>query len=78
MIFATHTALMWSMVRRAEQFRNALASRDIIGQAKGMLIERFKVDAEQAFDLLKRLSQTSNTPVANIARQLVLAEHPPL
>jgi GAF domain-containing protein len=78
LIFATHTALMWSMVRRDEQFRNALASRDIIGQAKGMLMERFNVDAQQAFDLLKRLSQTSNTPVAAIARQLVRPNRPPL
>ncbi|ORB15923.1 hypothetical protein BST37_08085 [Mycobacterium noviomagense] len=74
LILATHTALAWSMVRRDEQFRSALASRDIIGQAKGMLMERFKIDALQAFELLKRLSQSSNTPLAAVARQLVEAE----
>jgi transcriptional regulator with GAF, ATPase, and Fis domain len=76
LILATHTALAWNMVRRDEQFRSALASRDIIGQAKGMIMERFKIDAVQAFELLKRLSQSSNTPLAVVARQLVESEHP--
>lgn len=74
LIFATHTALAWKLVRREEQFRSALASRDIIGQAKGMIMERFKVDAVQAFELLKRLSQNSNTALAVVARQLVESE----
>jgi transcriptional regulator with GAF, ATPase, and Fis domain len=74
LIVATHTALAWNMARRDEQFRSALASRDIIGQAKGMIMERFKIDALQAFELLKRLSQSGNTPVVMVARQLVEAE----
>jgi transcriptional regulator with GAF, ATPase, and Fis domain len=74
LILATHTAVAWTMVRRDEQFRSALASRDIIGQAKGMIMERFKVDAVQAFELLKRLSQGSNTQLAVVARQLVESE----
>lgn len=75
-ILATHAALAWKLVRREEQFRSALGSRDIIGQAKGMLMERFKIDAVQAFELLKRLSQNTNTPVATVARQVVESEHP--
>jgi len=77
LIFATHTALTWNLLRRDEQFKSALASRDIIGQAKGMIMERFNIDAVQAFELLKRLSQNSNAPVAEIARRLVYADHPP-
>ena len=76
LVLATHTALAWNLMRRDEQFRNALASRDIIGQAKGMIMERFKIDSVQAFELLKRLSQSSNTPVAEVAEQLVESEHP--
>jgi hypothetical protein len=75
LIVATHIAVAWSMVRRDEQFRSALATRDIIGQAKGMVMERFKIDAVQAFELLKRLSQSSNTPLMAVARQLVESEH---
>ncbi|KLO29669.1 response regulator receiver protein [Mycolicibacter heraklionensis] len=71
LILATHAALAWHMVRRDEQFRSALASRDVIGQAKGMLMERFDIDAVQAFELLKRLSQASNTPLAEVAQQVV-------
>ena len=76
LILATHTAVAWNMVRRDEQFRSALASRDIIGQAKGMIMERFKIDAVQAFELLKRLSQNSNTPLVVVAREVVEAELP--
>lgn len=68
---ATHAALAWHMVRRDEQFRSALASRDVIGQAKGMLMERFDIDAVRAFELLKRLSQNLNTPLAEVAQQVV-------
>jgi transcriptional regulator with GAF, ATPase, and Fis domain len=76
LILATHTALAWNMVRRDEQFRSALASRDIIGQAKGMIMERFRIDAVRAFELLKRLSQSSNTPLVVVAREIVESEHP--
>jgi transcriptional regulator with GAF, ATPase, and Fis domain len=76
LVVATHTALAWNLVRRDEQFRSALASRDIIGQAKGMIMERFKINAVQAFELLKRLSQNSNTAVAVVARELVESEWP--
>jgi GAF domain-containing protein len=76
LIFATHTALAWTMLRRDEQFRSALASRDIIGQAKGILMERFNHDAVAAFNLLTRLSQQTNTKLADLAQRLVDLEHP--
>lgn len=75
-VVATHTALAWTMVRRDEQFRSALASRDTIGQAKGILMERFDIDTVQAFELLRRLSQESNMKLTEIAYQLVEREHP--
>ncbi|MCW2653756.1 MAG: Response regulator receiver protein [Mycobacterium sp.] len=42
-----------------------------------MIMERFKIDAGQAFGLLKRLSHSSSTPVAEITQRLVQADHPP-
>jgi GAF domain-containing protein len=75
-VFATHVALAWSMMRRQEQFRSALASRDLIGQAKGVVMERFNLDAVEAFELLTRLSQQSNTRLVDIARALIDSEHP--
>lgn len=68
---ATHAALAWDTERRVGQFRSALASRDVIGQAKGMLMERFGVDAVRAFELLKKISQDTNTRLADVAHQVV-------
>jgi len=70
-IFATHIALAWSIFRRTDEFRSALASRDIIGQAKGILMERFQVDAVAAFELLTRLSQESNSKLLAVAQKII-------
>jgi ANTAR domain-containing protein/GAF domain-containing protein len=74
LIFATHTALVWNMMRRDQQFRGAIVSRDIIGQAKGRLMERFEVDADAAFHMLKRMSQKSNIPINQIAQRIVAGD----
>ena len=68
---AAHIAIAWNLLLRDDQFRSALASRDVIGQAKGILMERFGIDAVAAFDLLKKLSQESNTPLAALADKVV-------
>ena len=70
LIFATHAALIWNMMRRDQQFRVALVSRDIIGQAKGRLMERFDIDAAEAFERLKQMSQDANTPIAQVAQRV--------
>ncbi|SHU56890.1 response regulator receiver/ANTAR domain-containing protein [Mycobacteroides abscessus subsp. abscessus] len=69
-VLATHAALAWDSVRREVDFRSALSSRDVIGQAKGIIMERFHVNAVVAFNMLTRLSQESNTPVAVLAQKL--------
>ncbi len=71
LIFATHSAVAWNAARRDEQLRQALASRDSIGQAKGMIMERYGINAIQAFEMLRKLSQDSNVPLARIAAELV-------
>ncbi|MBJ7289972.1 GAF and ANTAR domain-containing protein [Williamsia sp.] len=75
-IFAAHAANAWIASERNIQFNSALASRDIIGQAKGMIMERFSIDAVQAFELLRRLSQDSNVKLVELATQLVETDHP--
>jgi hypothetical protein len=70
LIFATHAALVWNLMRRDQQFRVALVSRDIIGQAKGRLMERFDIDAAEAFERLKQMSQDANTPIAQVAQRV--------
>jgi GAF domain-containing protein len=74
-VLATHASLAWDTSRRENQFRSALASRDTIGQAKGILMVRFNIDAVQAFELLKRLSQESNTRLADVAEKLTTMDN---
>ncbi|RDH80550.1 ANTAR domain-containing protein [Mycolicibacterium moriokaense] len=76
LIFAAHTTVAWNTMQRQEQFRSALASRDLIGQAKGILMERFNINAVAAFELLRTLSQESNVKLVDIATDLVRVEHP--
>ncbi len=70
-MLGVHAAIAVSTARREHQFQQALASRDVIGQAKGMVMERFGVDADRAFAMLATLSQESNTPVAQVSQKLV-------
>jgi GAF domain-containing protein len=73
-MLATHAALAIIAADRQQQFESALATRDLIGQAKGIIMERFDVDAIRAFQLLTRLSQESNTPVRVVAERLTRRE----
>ena len=76
LIFAAHTSVTWNAARRDEQLRKALASRDTIGQAKGMIMERYRVNAVQAFEMLRKLSQDANIPVTQIATDLIRQADP--
>jgi hypothetical protein len=58
----------------AEQLQEALETRDIIGTAKGILMEREAVSIDEAFQMLVRVSQTRNVKLREIARQVV-AQH---
>ncbi|MDT7755370.1 MAG: hypothetical protein QOH27_1268 [Mycobacterium sp.] len=71
---AAHASIALITDDRQHQFESALASRDVIGQAKGIIMERFNVDAVRAFEMLRKISQTSNTPVNDIARRLTSGE----
>jgi GAF domain-containing protein len=60
-----------SAVERAEHLRAALDSRAVIDQAKGILMERYKLSADQAFSRLAQLSMATNTKVRDIADRFV-------
>ncbi len=70
-VLATHAAVALAAVNREHQFDSALASRDSIGQAKGILMERFNIDAVQAFDMLRKLSQSTNTSIRAVAGRVI-------
>ena len=71
LVFAAHSSVAWNAARRDEQFKKALASRDVIGQAKGMLMERYGVNAIQAFDLLAQAVAGLEHALIQIAADLV-------
>ena len=57
--------------RRSDNLQRALETRELIGQAKGILMERERVTAEEAFDILRRASQHLNIKLREVARSLV-------
>jgi hypothetical protein len=57
--------------QREQRMRVALSSRDVIGQAKGILMERQQLSADDAFDILRRASQRTNTRLQRVAEGIV-------
>jgi transcriptional regulator with GAF, ATPase, and Fis domain len=57
--------------RRAENLQAALGTREVIGQAQGILMERERISAAQAFDVLRRASQHLNRKLRDVAQDLV-------
>jgi hypothetical protein len=57
--------------RRNTTLHAALATREIIGQAQGILMERERISSDQAFDVLRRASQHLNVKLRNVAQDLV-------
>jgi putative methionine-R-sulfoxide reductase with GAF domain len=70
LLFASHAAIAMSTARREQQFRAGMDSRDVIGQAKGILMQRRGISADEAFDLLRRASQDLNVKLAELAHTL--------
>ncbi|HEX5142839.1 MAG TPA: GAF and ANTAR domain-containing protein [Mycobacterium sp.] len=70
-VLAAHAAAAVVASRHGDQLQSALSSRDQIGQAKGIIMERFQVDAVRAFELLRELSQTENVKLVEIAQRVI-------
>jgi GAF domain-containing protein len=70
-LFATHAALALGRARRESQLNEALDSRTVLGQATGILMERYKINAERAFQFIVRASSTSNIKARDVAREIV-------
>lgn len=60
---------------QATHLRRAIESRDIIGQAKGILMHRRGVSADEAFGILRRVSQDLNVKLADLAHTLTERHH---
>jgi GAF domain-containing protein len=75
-LFTAHAAVAFGAARERQQFEEALASRDLIGQAKGILMAQSKVTSDEAFSLLRRASQRMNKKLTAVAQQIVDATAP--
>jgi hypothetical protein len=69
LLFAAHAAIAYAGGRKEAQVANTLISHDVIGQAKGILMERYKITGERAFLVLTRVSQTSNRKLHVVAAE---------
>ncbi len=70
-LFATHAALALGNAREKETLNEALQTRQVIGQATGIVMERYKISAERAFDFLVRASSVGNLKLRDVAQELV-------
>jgi GAF domain-containing protein len=68
---AAHAAVAVAAAQEVDQLRIAVDGRTIIGQAQGILMERFSLSASQAFNVLVRVSSTTNTKVRDVSMELV-------
>ncbi|SDE30392.1 GAF and ANTAR domain-containing protein [Auraticoccus monumenti] len=74
---AAHVAVAVAESQTEDQLRLAAVNRTAIGQAQGIVMERFSVDANRAFDLLRRVSQSSNTRLLLVATDIVSTRRVP-
>jgi GAF domain-containing protein len=70
LVFAAHAAVALSGAQQEENLQRAVSSRDLIGQAKGILMERYRLTGDQAFALLVGASSRTNRRLLDIAEEL--------
>ena len=73
LMFAAHAAVAYAAARQQAAMTRVVATREVIGQAQGILMERHKLTASQAFALLVRVSQHRNAKLRQVAESLVLS-----
>lgn len=71
LLFASHAAVAFADAQRIDQLNHKAATRDLIGQAKGILMERYNINADRAFAVLVRVSQHNNRKLRDVAEELV-------
>ena len=70
-LFATHAALALGHARERETLNEALLTRQVIGQAIGIIMERYRISSQRAFEFLVRASSVGNLKLRDVAAELV-------
>ena len=69
-LLASHAAIALAGAQHEDNLRAGLTHRDAIGQAKGILMERYRITSGQAFELLVRSSSVTNRKLHDVADEL--------
>ena len=77
MALAAHVGVALAGALEVENLEKALGGRTVIGQATGILMERFDLAPERAFGLLARISQSKHLKLRQVAEQIVLTRTVP-
>jgi hypothetical protein len=72
-LFAHHSAVALEYARKIDQLEEAVISRQLIGQAVGIVMERYQVDDARAFGFLTRLSNQENLKLRLVAERVIAA-----
>jgi hypothetical protein len=72
-IYARHAGTALDVARTQDQMSSAIRSRQIIGVAQGILMQRFGLSLDSSFEVLRRYSQDHNVKLRTIAENLVKA-----
>lgn len=78
LMLAAHGAVALAGAQKQDQLHKSVETRDLIGQAKGILMERHEFSADQAFAVLLRISQASHRKLRDIADELATTGQLPL
>ena len=70
-VACANAEVYWRTYTLTEHLREALESRDVIGQAKGILMARRGLKPQEAFEVLRKVSQHRNVKLRDIAEQVV-------
>jgi AmiR/NasT family two-component response regulator len=70
-LVARHAAIAMDTINDTTNLWKAIDARKLVGQAQGILMERFDIDEEQAFSVLRRYSQDHNVKLHEVAARLV-------
>jgi GAF domain-containing protein len=70
-VLARHAAVAMSKVQESDHLWKAIDARKLIGQAQGILMERYDLDDERAFEVLRRYSQNANFKLRDLAQMVV-------
>lgn len=74
---ATHVGVALAASQHAEHLETGMANRTVIGRAEGILMERFDISPEDAFAVLRRVSQQRNVKLNRVAEELVRTRETP-